>query len=267
MTSVKSFICVLRHHDHSHASLDDPLLWGTLPFRCLVNPYKTRWALGASDLLFTNRYAPPKNPIHARLYSLFFSLGQTLPINRHPPFRPRGINQPSMNHAVTLLNQPYNSWVHIFPEARVYQAPDLPMRFFKMGISKLILEPENPPIVIPMFHSGMETVMREYQNPPQFFPSTGKTLHVRFGEPIPATVLEKLRDKWEKVKQHPTKGDLRGLRIETAEIVREAVNQVRSSMGFPPEPPGSNDPKSFPSVTTPSRKDVKGWFNRFRKSE
>src|SRR5271167_2292030 len=134
----------------------------------------------------------------SRLYSLFFRLGQTLPINRHSPFRPRGINQPSMNQAITLLNQPYNSWIHIFPEARVYQAPDLPMRFFKMGISKLILEPETPPIVIPMFHSGMETVMKEYQVPPQFLPSMGKDIHVRFGDPIPTQVLERLREKWGK---------------------------------------------------------------------
>jgi monolysocardiolipin acyltransferase len=201
----------------------------------------------------------------SRLYSLFFSLGQTLPINRHSPFRPRGINQPSMNHAVTLLNQPYNSWIHIFPEARVYQAPDLPMRFFKMGISKLILEPETPPIVIPMFHSGMETIMKEYQVPPQFLPSIGKDIHIRFGDPISTHVLEGLRKKWGKVKEHPTKGDLRALRIETTEIVRDAVNQVRASMGFPPEPPNSNDPKAFPSITTPLRKDVKGWFNRLRK--
>jgi monolysocardiolipin acyltransferase len=167
-----------------------------------------------------------------------------------------------MNHAITLLNQPHNAWIHIFPEARIYQAPDLPMRFFKMGISKLILEPENPPIVIPMFHSGMESVMREQKIPPQFLPSTGKDIHIRFGEPIPSTILDKLREKWEKVKEHPTKGDLRALRIEAAETVREAVNQVRSSMGFPPEPPHSNDPTTFPPITTPPRKDIKGWFSR-----
>jgi monolysocardiolipin acyltransferase len=201
----------------------------------------------------------------SRLYAYFFSLGQTLPINRHTPFRPRGINQPSMSHAVTLLNPPYNSWVHVFPEARVYQAPNLPMRFFKMGISKLILEPEITPIVIPMFHSGMETVMREYKVPPQFFPSTGKDIHLRFGEPIPFETLNRLREKWVNVKEHPTKGELRALRIETAETVRDAVNLVRSSMGFPPEPPNSNNPKSFPPVSTPARKNVKGWFHKLRK--
>jgi 1-acyl-sn-glycerol-3-phosphate acyltransferase len=197
----------------------------------------------------------------SRLYSLFFSLGQTLPINRHPPFWPRGISQPSMNHAVTLLNQPYNCWVHIFPEARVYQAPNLTMRYFKTGISRLILEPNKMPIVIPMFHAGMETVMREYQVPPQFFPSIGKNIHVRFGDPIPFKILNRLHRKWEEVKEHPTKRGLRALRIETAETVRDAVNQVRSSMGYPPEPPNSNDPKLFPPIT-PARKEVKRWFTR-----
>jgi monolysocardiolipin acyltransferase len=137
------------------------------------------------------------------------------------------------------------------------------MRFFKMGVSKLILEPEVPPIVIPMFHSGMESVMREHKNPPQFFPSTGQDIHLRFGEPIPVETIERLREKWKHVREHPHKSEVRQLRIETAETVREAVNRVRESMGFPPEPPGSNDPKSFPPITTPPRKDVKGWFSRF----
>jgi monolysocardiolipin acyltransferase len=170
-----------------------------------------------------------------------------------------------MNHAVALLNRPYNSWVHIFPEARIYQAPDLPMRYFKMGVSKLILEPEKAPFVIPMFHSGMETVMQELRIPPQFLPSTGKDIHVRFGEPISFNVLERLRERWQEVKEHPTKSEVRHLRIETAELVRAAVNDVRSGMGFPPEPPNSNDPQSFPPITTPPRKDVKGWLSRLRK--
>jgi monolysocardiolipin acyltransferase len=169
-----------------------------------------------------------------------------------------------MNHAVTLLNKPYNSWIHIFPEARIYQAPNLPMRFFKMGISKLILEPEKAPIIIPMFHSGLEKVMREHKIPPQFFPSTGQDIQLRFGEPIPSDIVEKLRQRWQNVKEHPTKRELRALRIETAELIRDAVNDVRASMGYPAEPPNSNDPKSFPPITTPPRKDVKGWLDRIR---
>jgi monolysocardiolipin acyltransferase len=37
------------------SSLDDPLLWGILPYRCLLDPKRTRWALGAADICFTNR--------------------------------------------------------------------------------------------------------------------------------------------------------------------------------------------------------------------
>ena len=204
-----------------------------------------------------------RDSTYTRLHSLFFSLGQTLPVNRYPPFSPRGITQPSITHAASLLSPPYNSWVHIFPEARIWQAPNLPMRFFKMGgISRLILEPETTPIVIPMFHSGMEQVMREFRAPGQFLPSTGKILHVRFGEAIPVSVLEPLRERWRKCKEHPVKSEVRNLRIETAEIARQGVNKVRESMGYPEEPEGSNDPKNFSPSDLPIRPDVKGWFKR-----
>jgi len=130
------------------------------------------------------------------------------------------------------------------------------------GISRLILEAETTPIVIPMFHSGMETVMREFRVPPQFLPSTGKDIHVRFGEAIPFSVLEPLRERWRKCKEHPVKSEVRKLRLETAEMAREAVNGVRESMGYPEEPGGSNDPKTFPPPEAPTRKEVKGWFKR-----
>ena len=194
------------------------------------------------------------------IYSLIFSLGQTLPINRISPYRPRGIHQPSMNHAVRLLSAPYHAWIHIFPEARVYQAPNLPMRFFKMGVSKLILESDRTPLVIPMFHSGMQNVMVEGKVPPQFFPSIGQEIRIKFGEPMDLTALRGFRERWDKVKIHPTKGDVRTLRIETAEMVREAVNRVRTSMGFPPEPPGSNDPKSFPHDRPPALRKHGRWL-------
>lgn len=35
-------------------SLDDPLTWGVLPARCFLNLRDMRWALGASDIMFTN---------------------------------------------------------------------------------------------------------------------------------------------------------------------------------------------------------------------
>jgi hypothetical protein len=35
-------------------SLDDPLAWGILPFKNFLSERTTRWALGASDIIFTN---------------------------------------------------------------------------------------------------------------------------------------------------------------------------------------------------------------------
>jgi monolysocardiolipin acyltransferase len=136
------------------------------------------------------------------------------------------------------------------------------MRYFKMGVSRLILEAEVAPIVIPMFHSGMETVMVENKIPPQFLPSIRKTLRIKFGEPIPEERIAQLRERWRRAKEHPNKTEIRALRMETVEMVRKAVNDVRTSMGFPPEPPNSNDPKSFPPITVPPRKDFKGWMSR-----
>ena len=36
------------------SSLDDPVTWGVLPARYYFQSHTTRWALGASDIIFTN---------------------------------------------------------------------------------------------------------------------------------------------------------------------------------------------------------------------
>jgi hypothetical protein len=36
-------------------SMDDPILWGILPFGYLFNPDNLRWGLGSYDLCFTNK--------------------------------------------------------------------------------------------------------------------------------------------------------------------------------------------------------------------
>lgn len=104
--------------------------------------------------------------------------------------------------------------------------------------------------------------MVEGKVPPQFLPSRGQDIRVKFGEPMDLVPLQRFRERWDKVRMHPTKREVRALRIETAELVREAVNGVRLSMGFPPEPEGSNDPKSFVHEPPPTpRKEVKKWFS------
>lgn len=36
-------------------SIDDPMVWGVLPFKFHFNPSNHRWSLGAYDICFTNR--------------------------------------------------------------------------------------------------------------------------------------------------------------------------------------------------------------------
>ena len=36
------------------SSLDDPVMWGVLPAQYYLSSFTTRWALGASDIIFTN---------------------------------------------------------------------------------------------------------------------------------------------------------------------------------------------------------------------
>ncbi|KAF4123297.1 monolysocardiolipin acyltransferase [Geosmithia morbida] len=40
--------------------LDDPIIWGVLPFRYSLDPENLRWSLGAHDICFKNKYCPPK---------------------------------------------------------------------------------------------------------------------------------------------------------------------------------------------------------------
>lgn len=35
--------------------LDDPVVWGILPFRYLFDPSNLRWTLGAADICFANK--------------------------------------------------------------------------------------------------------------------------------------------------------------------------------------------------------------------
>lgn len=37
------------------STLDDPMLWGMMPFSTYLDTSKARWTLGAADILFTNR--------------------------------------------------------------------------------------------------------------------------------------------------------------------------------------------------------------------
>ncbi|CAJ0757799.1 13883_t:CDS:2 [Entrophospora sp. SA101] len=83
------------------STVDDPLIWGSLPFKVFLNREKVRWTLGAQELCFITPGA--------------------------------GIYQPAMDFALDRLND--GNWVHVFPEGKINQTLD--MLKFKWGIGRL----------------------------------------------------------------------------------------------------------------------------------
>ncbi|XP_065315912.1 tafazzin-like isoform X2 [Gordionus sp. m RMFG-2023] len=121
-----------------YSCMDDPVLWGMLPWNKL-SPHKIRWALGAYDILFTTYR-----------HQILFSLGKVIPIVRGD-----GVYQRGVDFCIEQINK--NSWIHIFPEGRVNTEKEyLP---FKWGIGRIISECDIVPIVLPFFHLGMDKIL------------------------------------------------------------------------------------------------------------
>ncbi|EFP81336.1 uncharacterized protein PGTG_06957 [Puccinia graminis f. sp. tritici CRL 75-36-700-3] len=118
-------------HDRK-PGLDDPMVWGIMPFSTYFDTSKVRWTLGAADILFTNRYIAP-----------LFQNGQVI-----KTVRGDGIYQPALDLAIEKLDN--SQWVHVFPEGKVNQ-PNIDrsafsdeLLRFKWGISRLVM-PEGRP--------------------------------------------------------------------------------------------------------------------------
>ncbi|KAI1810920.1 acyltransferase [Poronia punctata] len=256
--------------------LDDPLMWGVLPFGHAFNPSNHRWGLGAHDICFQNG-----------LLSTFFTAGQVLPTHRLQHSPDGGLFQPTVPQAIRLLSsrplaeppsstltdsgtikpnpftlyeQNRHSWVHVFPEACVHQHPKMFMRYFKWGVARMILESEPMPDVVPIFIDGTQRIMSEDRGFPRFLPRFGVEFRMAFGERVDTEkVFGDLRAQWQElVEQQQQKqqqqvpailGELPEelkygeravkIRIEVARRVREEVLKVRRSLGYPDEePPG-----------------------------
>lgn len=149
------------------------------------------------------------------------------------------------------------AWVHIFPEGKVHQKEDKTMRYFKWGVSRLILESEPVPDLVPMFIEGFDSVMHESRTFPRFIPRGGNDISVTFGDKVDMdATFGDLRAKWKQLEEKAQKngGDagelgvvkseelMSGpeavkLREECTMRVREEVLKVRRSRGFPDEDP------------------------------
>lgn len=47
---------IFNNETHTPLSIDDPLIWGALPFKYLFNPDNMRWGLGSHDLCYQSTY-------------------------------------------------------------------------------------------------------------------------------------------------------------------------------------------------------------------
>jgi len=151
------------------------------------------------------------------------------------------------------------AWVHIFPEGKVHQKQDKTMRYFKWGVSRLILEAEPAPDLVPMFIEGFDQVMHESRTFPRFIPRGNNDVSVTFGDKVDTEErFGDLRLKWRQLKEKVSAkggstsakelGVVRDeelmtgpeavkLREECTMRVREEVLKVRRSRGLPDEDP------------------------------
>ncbi|KAG0633009.1 hypothetical protein HOY80DRAFT_668533 [Tuber brumale] len=216
--------------------LDDPLLFAPLPLPLLLHPPSIRYSLGSHDVCFRNG-----------LTSTYFALGQVLPTYRLHKSPLGGPFQPAINTSITLLSYPHHAWVHVFPEGRVHQKRNYQMRYFRWGVSRLLLEADVPPLVVPIFITGLDEVMHEARRWPRFVPRVGKKVRICFGDPVDGGRWEGLRREWREV-VHECGGDKERLRcadkavelrVRTAWEVRMAVVELRRRLGFPEEEDGA----------------------------
>lgn len=137
------------------------------------------------------------------------------------------------------------------------------MRYFKWGISRLILESDPLPEIVPIFIDGNQDVMHESREFPRFIPRVGKKITIAFGESVDGEkVFGDLRERWQSLvalqkdalgqKGLETEWEMGELtdglkyakeavaiREEVTLRIRKEVLKVRKSLGLPDEDPKS----------------------------
>ncbi|BGP12572.1 hypothetical protein JCM10213_004841 [Rhodosporidiobolus nylandii] len=155
----------------NHISVvDEPFTWGVLPLRTFLDSRTLRWTLGASDVMFNGKWD-----------RWFFEKGQVI-----ETFRGKGIYQKAIDLSTKKLDE--GQWVHMYPEGRIKQDTLHEPRRFKWGVSRMLMECERMPLVIPIWVKGFEQVMDEPRVWPAYLPNTGKDVTILFGEPLNADV-------------------------------------------------------------------------------
>ncbi|KAJ5156657.1 hypothetical protein N7492_009460 [Penicillium capsulatum] len=273
--------------------MDDPLIWGLLPVRF----WNKRWSFGSHDICFQGRPLSlfftmgQVLPTHRLAHSQFGGLGQPaitqairllskgpIPLDHHraaperqhyslqnvciDPFSDLSIayttNEEDSHMAPSAFACNSHSWVHIFPEGKIHQAPRKTMRYFKWGIARLILEASECPDVVPMWIEGFDQIMHESREFPRFLPRVGKEVNVTFGSKVDTeATFGDMRSRWQKLKSKVEAADPQSrdlpmgvlseellnnkeaveLRKEVTMKIRNLVLDVRRSRGLPDEDP------------------------------
>ncbi|KAI9734084.1 MAG: hypothetical protein M1818_007022 [Claussenomyces sp. TS43310] len=135
------------------------------------------------------------------------------------------------------------------------------MRYFKWGVSRLVLESDPLPTIIPIFVDGTQDIMHEDRTFPRFLPRVGKKTIIAFGEQVDGEkIFGDLRAQWKRLVdlqkealRHKGEDDdlpvgvlteglkynseAVALRIEVTKRIRQEVLKVRRSLGLPDEDP------------------------------
>ncbi|ODV82392.1 uncharacterized protein CANTADRAFT_24923 [Suhomyces tanzawaensis NRRL Y-17324] len=157
------------------------------------------------------------------------------------------------------------SWFHVFPEGFVLQLHEPhsnSMRYFKWGVSRLILESTTAPVVVPIFSYGFEKIVPEEtsgEGIKRWLPAhLGSEIHITIGDAFSDDRIESYRQKWRDLckayidPKNPT--DLseelkngkkaQALRSGLAAELRQAVLDIRNTIpSLKPEDPKFKDPK------------------------
>ncbi|KAL4785428.1 hypothetical protein BJX76DRAFT_347062 [Aspergillus varians] len=263
--------------------MDDPLMWGFLPLRYhfgLVSSNR-RWGLASHDICYQAGSAHSKfggiaQPAITQAIRLLskgpFPADPHLAVPERQSWSLQNVCVDPFSHLPTayttdghdshLAPSAYScnsfSWVHIFPEGKIHQAPSKTMRYFKWGVARLILEASECPDVVPIWLEGFDQVMHESREFPRFLPRPGKEVSVTFGEKVDTEeVFGDMRSRWQKLKAKaelasPETRDLPlgalseellygveavELRKEVTKKVRDLVLEVRRSRGLSDEDP------------------------------
>ncbi len=129
------------------------------------------------------------------------------------------------------------------------------MRYFKWGVSRLILESEPMPGIVPMWIEGPQDIMDEARTFPRFIPRPFKNVSITFGQKLDGEqVFGDLRERWKQMRAREEKigGALEvgvlndelkysdeavALRRECTMRVRKAILEVRRLRGHADEDP------------------------------